>query len=167
MTASATYTPRAVPRAAVAKGTCRLRVLEIQDDRMDPSVLGSVAGRTVHAPTDAQAWLRSVIAGLDRSGILVEFAPDAAPGIADLDARAELNTAWVSSATTAKTASVVLYLQLLRADQLVKTADYRGSISSPNWSSTQDEIQRMIDRAFDQVIAEAASDIRSVCLGSS
>lgn len=141
-----------------------MRVVEIVDDRTDPSVLGAVAGRTVRAPADMHAWMRSVIGGLDRSGIAVEFDDQEAAGPSELVAKAELKTAWVSSATTAKTASVVLSLRYFRAGELIKAADYRGSISAPNWGSTQDEIQRMIDRAFDQVLSQAAADIRAACV---
>jgi hypothetical protein len=162
MTASTTYTPRVASPAPLPKPSCRLRVVEIVDARMDPSVLGNVGGRTVHAPMDAQAWMRSVIGGLDHSGIAVEFA-EQDPAWSGLIARAELKTAWVSSATTAKTASVVLTLRYFRAGELLKAADYRGSISATNWGSTQDEIQRMIDRAFDQVLSQAAVDIHAVC----
>jgi len=162
MTASTKYTPRAAPVAHAPQMACRMRVLEIVDDRMDPTILGSVGGRTVHAPPDAQAWMRSVMGGLNRLGVAVEFG-DADAGSAGLAARAELKTAWVSSETTAKTASVVLGFRYFQAGTLIKAADYRGSISATNWSSTQDEIQRMVDRAFDQVLAQAAADILAAC----
>jgi hypothetical protein len=167
ITANTAYTPRTVPAARATplpKTVCRMRVVEIVDDRMDPNVLGAVGGRTVRAPADMQAWMRSVIGGLDRSGIAVEFGDKGPAGPSGLIAKAELKTAWVSSATTAKTASVVLSLRYFRAGELIKTADYRGSISAPNWGSTHDEIQRMIDRAFDQVLSQAAGDIRAACL---
>jgi hypothetical protein len=162
MTASTAYTPRVAMSKAVARATCTLRVVKIIDDRMDPTVLGIVGGRTVKGPPDPQAWLHSVIEGLRNTGIAVEFG-DAETTSADLSAKAELKTAWVSSAATAKIASVVLNLQYFRSGSMIKSADYRGSISTPNWGSGQQEIQSMIDRAFDQALSQAASDTLAAC----
>jgi hypothetical protein len=162
MTASTAYTPRVATNHAVAHVACTLRVVNVIDDRMDPTVLGNVGGRTVKGPPDPQAWLHSVIGGLRSTGIAVEFG-DANTASADLSAKAELKTAWVSSAATAKTASVVLNLQYFRSGSMIKSADYRGSISTPNWSSGQHEIQSMIDRAFDQALSQAAADTLAAC----
>jgi hypothetical protein len=168
ITANTAYVPRtAAPRTQLPQAACRLLVVEIVDDRLDPSMLGAVGGRTVHAPADMQAWMRSVLGGLDRSGIAVEFGDLNKADSSELVAKAELKTAWVSSATTAKTASVVLAMRYFRAGTQIKAADYRGSISATNWASTQDEIQGMIDRAFDQVLAQAAGDIRVACVPAS
>src|SRR5262249_4343062 len=89
ITANTAYTPRTSPGAPLPKPACRMSVVEIADDRMDPSVLGAVAGRTVRAPSDMQAWMRSVIGGLDRSGIAVEFDDQGAAGRSGLVAKAE------------------------------------------------------------------------------
>jgi outer membrane lipoprotein SlyB len=162
MTASTAYTPHVAMTKAVAHVSCTLRVVDIVDDRMDPTVLGSVGGRTVKGPSDPQAWLHSVIGGLRSTGIAVEFG-DAETASAGLSAKAELKTAWVSSAATAKIASVVLNLQYFRSGSMIKSADYRGSISTPNWGSGQQEIQSMIDQAFDQALAQAAVDTLAAC----
>jgi len=165
MTASTAYTPRVAMSNAVARVSCTLHVVKVIDDRMDPTVLGSVGGRTVKGPPDPQAWLHSVIGGLRNTGIAVVFG-DAETTSADLSAKAELKTAWVSSAATAKIASVVLNLQYFRSGSMIKSADYRGSISTPNWSSGQHEIQSMIDRAFDQALSQAAADTLAACSGA-
>jgi hypothetical protein len=164
MTASTAYTPHVARSNAVPRVSCTLRVVDVIDDRMDPTVLGNVGGRTVKGPPDAQAWLHSVIGGLRNTGIEVKFGDaDAASASADLSAKAELKTAWVSSAATAKIASVVLNLQYFRSGSMIKSADYRGSISTPNWSSGEYEIQSMIDRAFDQALSQAAADTLAAC----
>ena len=162
MTASTSYTPHVATTHAVARVSCTLRVVMVTDDRMDPSVLGNVGGRTVKGPPDPQAWLHSVIGGLRNTGIEVEFG-DTETASAGLSAKAELKTAWVSSAATAKIASVVLNLQYFRSGVMIKSADYRGSVSTPNWSNSQQEIQSMIDRAFDQALAQAAADTLAAC----
>lgn len=165
MTASTTYTPHVAPGKTAARISCTLRVVEVIDDRMDPTVLGHVGGRTVRGPPDPQAWLHSVLGGLRSSGIAVQF-DDTQTVSSDLSARAELKTAWVSSETTAKIASVVLNLQYFRSGSQIKSADYRGSISTPNWGSGQYEIQSMIDRAFDQALSQAAADTLAACTAS-
>jgi hypothetical protein len=162
MTASTEYTPRVAMSSPVARVSCTLRVVKVIDDRLDPTVLGNVGGRTVKGPADPQAWLHSVISGLRNTGIAVVFG-DAETTSAELSAKAELKTAWVSSAATAKIASVVLNLQYYRSGSMIKSADYRGSISTPNWSSGQHEIQSMIDRAFDQALSQAAADTLAAC----
>jgi hypothetical protein len=162
MTASTAYTPRVAMSKTVAHVSCTLRVVNVIDDRMDPTVLGNVGGRTVKGPPDPQAWLHSVIGGLRNTGIEVQFG-EADTTSAELSAKAELKTAWVSSAATAKIASVVLNLQYFRSGSMIKSADYRGSISTLNWSSGQQEIQSMIDRAFDQALSQAAADTLAAC----
>jgi hypothetical protein len=88
MTASTAYTPRVAMSKTAAHVSCTLRVVNVIDDRMDPSVLGNVGGRTVKGPADTQAWLHSVIGGLRNTGIVVEFG-DAETTSADLSAKAE------------------------------------------------------------------------------
>jgi hypothetical protein len=163
MTASTQYTPHVIAAKTVSAAPCALRVAEIVDERMDPSVLGSVGGRTVKGPKDSQAWLHSVLSGLGGSGIRVSFNEPDGQGSGDLSAGVELKTAWVSSETTSKVASVVLRFHYFRAGAPLKSAEYRGSIASPNWSSAEGEIQGMIDRAFDKALAQAARDVLAQC----
>lgn len=163
-------TPVTVTSPAVRSDThrpdtvaCPLRVVEIVDDRMDPQVLGQVGPRTVRAPADSDAWLRGVLSALPQFGVAVGFGEQAAAPARAIDARAELKTAWVASVTTAKTASVVLNVQYLRSGVLLKTADYRGSVSRANWNSGTGEIQGMLDDAFAQVLQQVTSDVRALC----
>jgi hypothetical protein len=58
MTASPVYTPRVEMRNAVARVPCTLRVVKVTDDRMDPTVLGNVGGRTVKGPTRRRGCIR-------------------------------------------------------------------------------------------------------------
>lgn len=153
------HTPAHAPEAVA----CPVRVVEIVDDRMDPKTLGEVGGRPVRAPADANAWLRDVISGLQQYGVVVQFGEETPAPARVIDARAELKTAWVASVTTAKTASVVLTVQYLRADTLLKAVDYRGSVSSVNWNSSTGEIQNMLDDAFGQVLRQVTTDVRALC----
>lgn len=124
MTVAASY-PSHVPSQAAKPVACRMRVVAVGDERMDPTVLGVVAGRTVHAPGDAQAWIRSVFAGLQESGIKVEFAESDSQAPGTFNTRVSLRSAW---------------------------------------ASTDDELQGMLNRAFDQALEQIATDFRSLCL---
>jgi hypothetical protein len=125
--------------------------------------LGVVAGRSVRAPSDAQAWIRSVIGGLQASGIRVEFADSDSDAPGTFNTRVLLRTAWVSSATTAKLANVVFNIEYREGAATPRAMDYRGHISSPNWNSTDDELQSVVNRAFDQALEQIATDFRSLC----
>jgi hypothetical protein len=140
-----------------------MRIVAVTDERMDPTVLGVVGGRTVRAPSDAQAWIRSVLRGLQAAGIQVEFADSDSEAPGTFNTRVLLRTAWVSSATTAKLANVVFNIEYRGGAATPGATDYRGHISSPNWNSTDDELQSVVNRAFDQALEQIATDFRSMC----
>jgi hypothetical protein len=163
MAVTASATPPTTARTQPKAVPCALRIGQILDERMDPTVLGRVNGRTVRSPADAQAWLRTVIAGLAGQGIMVDFSADGAAPAGAIDADARLKTAWVDSAATAKLASVVLNMQYSYRGTSIKTADYRGSVSTVNWNNTTNEVQSMVDDALAQVLTQLATDFRGIC----
>jgi hypothetical protein len=138
-------------------------VVKINDERMDPSTLGVVAGRTVHAPPDTQTWMRSGVSALAKDGVRVEFG-EVAPAPRVIDAVVVLKTAWVSSAATSKMASVVLHIDYEHAGQPLKSNDYRGNTTSVNWASTDSEIQSLLQDVFGKVLAQVGNDFRGVCV---
>jgi hypothetical protein len=143
---------------------CTLRIGQILDDRMDPTVLGQVGGRTVRSPADTQVWLRAVISRLAGQGIVVEFAGERDAQSTAIYADAKLKSVWVDSAATAKLASVVLNMQYSYRGTSIKTADYRGSVSTVNWNNTNNEVQGMVDDALAQVLMQLANDFRTLCV---
>jgi hypothetical protein len=166
ITATPTYSPPAHSQNAAPLAPaipCTLHVVKINDERMDPSTLGVVAGRTVHAPPDTQTWMRSGVSALAKDGVRVEFGEVApAPGV--IDAVVVLKTAWVSSAATSKMASVVLHIDYEHAGQALKSNDYRGNTTSVNWASTDSEIQSLLQDVFGKVLAQVGTDFRGVCV---
>jgi hypothetical protein len=165
ITAAPTYAPPAGSQGAAPAATaipCTLHVLKINDDRMDPSTLGVVAGRTVHAPPDTQAWMRSGVSALAKDGVHVEFG-ETAPAPNLIDAVVVLRTAWVSSAVTSKMASVVLHIDYEHAGQPLKSNDYRGNTTSVNWASTDGEIQSLLQDVFGKVLVQVSADFRNLC----
>src|SRR5579883_349467 len=150
----------------VEPAPCTLRVLRIDDERLDPGVLGQMGPREVLAPADRQRWLRSVIAGLEPSGVKVEFGSQPqGPGM-DIDARVTLQSAWVSALPDAKNSSVVFAVQYLSHGVTIKSADYRGSASEVNWANGSEEIQDLVDEVIQQALAQMAGDFRRLCTSS-
>lgn len=166
MTAGTSFVPEKEANASVTPGACRLRILHIHDDRLDPTVLGQVAGRAVRAPSNEQAWLRSVLAGMRSLSVGVVFAPQAQKKSGDMEADVALERVWVASEATAKTAGVVMRFTFLQSGTVVRQRDYRGGVSTPNWNSGTEEIQRMINEAFARALRQAADDSRALCASS-
>ncbi len=133
---------------------------------MDGTVLGQVANRPVRAPPDAQAWMRSVIGGLQNWGIPVEFTDSTAEAPGVINTEITLKSAWVASATTAKTANVVLRVEFQQSTTAGQGTDYRGHISSVNWNSNDGELQAMVNRAFDEALSQIAADFRTRCVST-
>lgn len=157
------------PRARSAKNPapCPLLIGRVADLRTQAHILGNVAGRTVRAPENVDAWLNNVLgAGLPSRGVTPYF--DRRPqGVATpLTADVGLRLAWVSDIHTSKNATTVLNLRLKRGETLLAERDYRGADTVMNWSSGDGELQRMVDRAFGRALDQMAVDVRAACAGS-
>jgi hypothetical protein len=157
------------PRTRVAKNAaaCPLLIGRVADLRAQSGVLGTVAGRTVRAPGNVDAWLNNVLgAGLASRGVTPYF--DRRPeGVANpLTADVGLRLAWVSDIHTSKNATTVLNLRLKRGETVLAEHDYRGADTVMNWASGDGELQRMVDRAFGRALDQMAADLRAACAGS-
>jgi hypothetical protein len=168
ITASPQYAAADPPAPSAAPGPrgCRLQITEIVDSRLDPTTIGSVAGRVVHGPADTRAWIESALASLKSAGLAVSFATDAPPSPAGLTASVTLVTAWVSSAATSKNASIVLRVRYAANGALLKQANYRGSVSTVDWLGSASEVQGMVDDAMAQILAAMDADLRAICASS-
>ena len=80
-----------------------------------------------------------------------------------LTASVTLLTLWVAGITSAKTGSMVISVRYARNGAVVKSANYRGTNSEPNWFNSSDEIQSMIDDAAEQVVRAMSVDLSSLC----
>jgi hypothetical protein len=142
---------------------CVLVVDRITDARSDPRVLGSVAGRAVHAPADVNAWLRNVLGGFGGRGVQLVY--DAIPSgeARPLVGSLTLKIAWVSELHTDKNATTLWHLQLRRGASTVLDQDFRGADTAMNWSSGDGELQRMVDRAFGASLDQMAAEVRGAC----
>lgn len=160
------FSPPIAAAPRVEPAACALRVLQIEDDRLDPGVLGQMGPREVLAPADRQRWLRSVIAGLGPAGVRVEFGARPQERQPHIEARITLQSAWVAALPDTKTSSVVLAVQYLSHGVPMKSAAYRGSVSEANWVNGSGEIQDMVDEAIQRALLQMAGDFRIVCRNS-
>lgn len=159
LTVGGSSTPAHQP-AAERPVFCHLQVHELEDRRSDPRMLGNVGNRAVYAPTDSRSWLQNTLRGLARYGVALQFGDGTAAGA--LPVRISLLQAWLSSQETSKIANVVLELSYQQAGSLY-TARYRGSEHALNWSSSDDEINNLLDEAFAQAFRQMASDLQHSC----
>ncbi len=137
----------------------RLRLIKIEDRRIDKVALGSVAGRPVRAPQDTEAWIQGLLRTLPAKGVNVSFPGAHAPSEQGVQAEAQLVTAWVSSLATSMSANVVMRFRFLRADGSTDERDYRGYETSVNWNSGDDEIQVLLNEAFNKALTKVAADV--------
>jgi hypothetical protein len=143
---------------------CHLFVASVSDSRLDPSTIGSLGPRVVHGPTDSKAWIENELASLEKKGATLSFADrhmSSAPG--DLSVSLTLQTMWVAGMTSAKTGAVVIDAAYDRDGARLKDAHYRGAESEPNWFSSADEVQGMIDSAMEEVLSQMSADIGLLC----
>ncbi len=148
--------PRAQP-----VGGCPILVTEVIDTRRARDTLGVVAGRAVKSPPNSEAWLRSVVTGLNARGFAVEFADQPQPGV--MVASFSLQTAWVTDEATNMTANVVLRVRATREGATPLSRDYRGAVSRVNWATTDSELQHLIEASFGKALDPIASDLQALC----
>lgn len=141
---------------------CRIYVVELTDGR-HASVLGVVGSRTLRSPDDTEAWLRSMMSGLDARGFAVTFneATPMEPGVISISVA--LRTAWIATISTSRTANVVLHVRAWRAGSPVIDSDYRGALTTVNWFETASEWQGAVNHAFAKALDIMAPDLRRLC----
>ncbi len=156
--------PRSAATVTVIIPSCRLEVVAIQDTRRAPDILG-VVGRAVKAPDDRAAWLRSVVAGLSIRGFTVAFASAAPAAMHTLVVRMTLVSAWVAANSVNKNANVVWRVEAERPNTAVVAKDYRGAVSSVNWTGESKELSALVDQAFSRSLDAMTPDLHELCGG--
>lgn len=151
-------------RAKTPAASCALIVDAIFDTRNEPHLLGTVAGRPVHAPDDINAWLHNVVTGFGTRGVAVSFDANTTGDAAPLVASLTLRTAWVSELHTSKAANTVWQMRLRRGETLIEETNFRGADTVMNWASGDGELQRMVDRAFGRALDQMAAKVHAACL---
>jgi len=166
MVVNSSFADRAPTAAAkaVPGPACRLTVAEVIDGRRAPDMLGIVSGRAIKSPSDPHAWLQSILGGLATRGVSVDFDKDAVPTADSIVAKVRLQSAWLTDTKTNKTANVVLHVEAERAGSTKIERDYRGSLSTINWSGGVGETQRLVDDAFAEALNDMAADFYRLCV---
>jgi hypothetical protein len=104
-----------------------------------------------------------VVGGLANRGFSVgiETGAPLAPNV--VVARVRLQSTWLNTTSTNKTATVVLHLKAERAGAAPVDDDVRSNLTRVNWDSTSGEMQRLVDAAFVQALDKMATDLRPLC----
>lgn len=162
-----TSTTRSASKKAVADAaSCPVHVLELKDNRSDPTFLGTVAGRPVRSPGEGATWIGDMLStGLQQNGVALSIAPDSPPEQHIVITEARLITAWVASLSTSMNGTVVIALR--HGDGSAEEKIYRGSSTVLNWASGEGEIQGLLDAAFSQMLAKLGTDLRARCQSKS
>jgi hypothetical protein len=142
---------------------CRVHMSALSDSRSDPTILGTIGPRPVVSPGQGADWIANRLsAGLEPRGIAITFAPETPPENAVTIAEGRLVTAWVASLSTSMNGTVVFGLSA-RADAPEKF--YRGNDTAMNWAGGEGEINRLVDRSFDEMLEKLGADLRALCRG--
>ena len=156
---SSDFVVRTPTQAAAA---CQVDLLTVRDVRQYPETLGTIIGRPIRAPDNPQQWLVNVLRALRERGIEVAQVDERRPG-SRLALEAELRDAWVSAVSTTKTASAIVHIRFLPANGEPHDRAYRGRDSSINWASGDGEVNAMMDRVFNDILEQMATDIMPIC----
>lgn len=147
-------------RPAIEPPRCVVHIRSLSDSRSDPAFLGTVAGRAVLSPGQGAEWIATKLTtGLERHRVRVTFEPPTGLRWISL-AEARLISAWVASLSTSMNGTVVL---AVRAEAGADETIYRGADTAMNWASGEGEINRLMDRSFDEMLAKLAVDLRELC----
>ncbi len=177
------------PVALAPKGAaaCTVVFTALSDDRRDPTIAGIADGRAVQSPEDTQAWMRAVIGGLARRGIIPVFdtsaasvviAPepvvsdvampaaigsDAAGNARPVTAKFGLQMVWIRPIIESVSANVAVTIDASGADGRIVHQTYRGQSVNINWVGGAYELQDAIDEAFADALNKMSPDLRQLC----
>ncbi len=143
---------------------CAVQVVELTDARRGPETVGSVVGfQQIQAPTDRDAWLRSVIeVGLTARGFKPSFGAEPAPGA--VTARVRLRTVWISLVQMNKMGSAVLQASAAQgAGEPGAMKIYRADRTSVNMWGSQSEFNELVNQVFAGALDGLAADLRPLC----
>jgi uncharacterized lipoprotein YajG len=143
---------------------CEIRFVELTDARTERTLLGTVSNRQVYSRGEGAEWLREMLStGLARHGVSVSQRNAVHQGNRVVSANARLMTTWVSTQATTKIANIVLSFTFLGDGNARSEKFYRGTQTSINWSAGTNEIQTMLDQAFEDLLTKLSDDLGSMC----
>jgi hypothetical protein len=153
-----TGTPIAAPAMAA---DCATTLGQISDKRLDPSMVGMVAGRVIKSPPSMEKWLQSAFGTLQCAAACATSDDGKKPPPLTLEV--DLLKAWMSSVNTDIATNLVFKVRFVRANVVLKENTYRGHDTSGNFASAQDEIQQDFDVSMSHVLDQVHRDLTALC----
>jgi len=150
-------------KGEVAPPGCPVNVVQISDDRRAKDAIGVVGGRAVKAPLDTDAWLKSIMGGLNARRFAVSFDSARPPAAADITVSVSLKSVWLTSVMTNKAGTVVMHVHAERPGKPVIDKDLRGNLTNGNWASTRDELTNLTNAVFALALDQMAADLWTLC----
>lgn len=150
-------------RGEVAVPGCPVNVVQVSDDRRAKDAIGVVGGRAVKAPVDTDAWLKSIMGGLNARRFAVTFDSARPPAAADITVTVSLKSVWLTSVMTNKAGTVVMHLHAERPGKPVIDRDFRGNLTNGNWASTRDELTNLTNAIFALALDQMAVELWTLC----
>lgn len=145
---------------------CKIYVAEIDDKRRNKKNLGRAATSTVYTK-DIIDWIGQglVSLGSGRYKIVIqkENSEPVEPVVPDYKISVFLKKAYIHSLSTSKSATLVLAVNYSQEGEDIRSSLYRGSDTSINWSSSQDEIHGAFNAAFIDLLDDLDKDLIELC----
>ncbi len=148
---------------SISSSPCKIYVAQIEDKRLNRQNLGRAASSTVYTK-DIIDWIGQGLVSLG-GGIYKVVIPkeNSEPVMSDYKISVFLKKAYIHSLSTSKSATLVLAVNYSQKGDDIKYSLYRGSDTSINWSSSQDEIHGAFNAAFIDLLDDLDKDLIELC----
>ena len=147
---------------------CRVHIVQLTDRARAPEVFGAIVTfRTIAAPADREAWLRSVFdVGLTARGFKPSFATPGSEAVVDpsvVMTRIRFQNVWISTLGTNKNGTIVLRAASARGAQPTAERVYRSDKTSVNMWGTRNEFNGLLNQVVAEALDDLAVDLREQC----
>lgn len=143
---------------------CAVRISALADERRSPELIGVHSGRAIHAPTDRDKWLRSMMSAFKSRKISVSFSADTSVPPEAIPLDIALTKAWIADTYGNMSANIVFRLRTTDAAGAVVEQSFRGGAShSGYFSNGPGELQRAFDTSVSRGLDAMAGDIHKRC----
>jgi len=142
---------------------CKIYVAEIEDKRRNKKNLGRASTSTVYTK-DIIDWIGQGLVSLGGGRYKVVIQKEnPEPVVPDYKISVFLKKAYIHSLSTSKSATLVLAVNYSQEGEDIRSSLYRGSDTSINWSSSQDEIHGAFNAAFIDLLDDLDKDLIELC----
>lgn len=147
---------------------CRVHIVQLTDRARAPEVFGAIVTfRTIAAPADREAWLRSVFqVGLSARGFKPSFATAGDETPVDpsvVQTRIRVQGLWISTLGTNKNGTIVLRAASARGATPTDERVYRSDKTSVNMWGSRSEFNGLLNQVLAETLDDFAADLRTQC----